>query len=76
MTEISELPCLVCRTRLEVRLAKGRKSGKVFLMVICPTDGRHFRSFVSGREYVQGVVEAAGVQAEVLSPITKGLGVG
>ena len=56
------MPCLVCGTQLEVRVATGRKSGKPFLMVICPEDGRHFRGFVGDRDFVRQVAEAAGVK--------------
>ena len=56
------MPCLVCGTQLEVRVAAGRKSGKPFLMVICPEDGRHFRGFVGDRDYVERVAEAARVK--------------
>ncbi len=49
--------CPVCGESLEVRLAKGRKSGKAFLMAICPKDGRHIRAFVNDQEYVRQVLE-------------------
>ena len=51
-----EIPCLVCRKPLAVRLARGRKSGKPSIMLICPTDGRHFRGFISDRAYVGQVL--------------------
>ncbi len=66
------MPCLVCRTQLEIRLARGRKSGKAFLMVICPEDGRHFRGFVGDRDYVQQVAEAAGVKESEAPPTLEG----
>ena len=50
------VPCLVCATALTLRLARGRKSGKPFLMLICPVDGRHFRGFITYRDYVAGVL--------------------
>ena len=56
------LPCLVCGAQLEVRVARGRKSNKAFLMVICPVDGRHFRGFVGDKAFVQRVSAAAGVK--------------
>ena len=57
MTQSSPLvPCLVCATALSLRLARGRKSGKPFLMLICPVDGRHFRGFITHRDYVAGVL--------------------
>ncbi|MFQ6029713.1 MAG: hypothetical protein ACE5Q6_19720 [Dehalococcoidia bacterium] len=64
------LPCLVCNTQLEIRLAKGRKSQKPFLMVICPSDGRHFRGFVGDRDFVQKVADAAGATPEIVAPST------
>jgi hypothetical protein len=52
----SSVPCLICGTPLILRLARGRKSGKPFLMLICPIDGRHFRGFITHRDYVAGVL--------------------
>ena len=46
------LSCHICRARLEVTLARGRKSGKSFVALKCPSDGRHFRGFVADREFV------------------------
>ena len=51
-----EIPCLVCRKPLALRLARGRKSGKPFIMLVCPSDGRHFRGFISDQTYVRGVL--------------------
>jgi hypothetical protein len=55
-TSASAVPCLVCGIPLMLRLARGRKSGKPFLMLICPVDGRHFRGFITQRDYVAGVL--------------------
>ena len=44
---MKKLPCPVCSETLSVRLATGRKSGKPFVMLVCPIDGRHIRAFVS-----------------------------
>lgn len=52
----NEIPCLVCHGPLSLRLARGRKSGKPSIMLICPTDGRHFRGFISDRAYVGRVL--------------------
>ena len=51
------IPCLVCRGPLTVRLARGRKSGKPFVMMLCTQDGRHFRAFINDQEYVAAVLE-------------------
>ena len=57
MTNVAQhVPCLVCGTSLELRLAKGRKSGKPFIMLICPKDGRHFRGFINDQTYVKEVL--------------------
>ena len=51
------LPCHICRTPLSVRLSRGRKSGKPFVMLVCPNDGRHMRAFVADADYVSNVIE-------------------
>ena len=55
-TSSFQIPCLVCTTALTLRLVRGRKSGKPFLMLICPADGRHFRGFITQPDYVAGVL--------------------
>ena len=49
--------CHLCQVSLSVRLARGRKSGKPFVMLVCPSDGRHMRTFVADATYVSGVIE-------------------
>ena len=46
------LRCHICGVALQVRVARGRKSGKRFVALKCPSDGRHFRGFVADREFV------------------------
>jgi hypothetical protein len=53
---VQSIPCLVCGHQLTIRLAKGRKSQKTFLMLVCTQDGRHFRGFINDREYVDKVL--------------------
>ena len=65
-------PCPVCSAPLTARLAKGRKSGKPFLMLVCPNDGRHIRAFVSDRDFVNSVIEKAGIQAYEGHPVSTG----
>lgn len=48
--------CPVCHKLLELRLAKGRRSKKPFIMLICPGDGRHIRAFLNDAEYVRKVL--------------------
>ena len=54
-----EILCLVCKEPLTVRLARGRKSGKPFVMLICSRDGRHFRAFITDKTFVDKVVSGA-----------------
>jgi len=54
--ENKSLPCPVCNTGLMIRLAHGRKSGKPFVMLICPKDGRHIRAFISDKKFVKEVL--------------------
>ena len=54
-------PCPVCSKPLAVRPAEGRKSGKPFIMLVCPQDGRHFRGFITDRGYVSRVMEKVGL---------------
>ena len=56
---MNQAPCPVCTLPLRVRLARGRKSGKTFVMLLCAPDGRHFRAFISDRDFVQRTLDAA-----------------
>ena len=56
ITQSPQVPCLVCHHPLILRLARGRKSGKAFLMLVCAEDGRHFRGFINDREFVAQVL--------------------
>lgn len=51
------IPCPVCQQDLSVRPSRGRKSGKPFLMFICPEDGRHFRGFIAHQGFMSQVME-------------------
>lgn len=51
------IPCPVCQLALSVRPSQGRKSGKPFLMFICPQDGRHFRGFIAHQGFMHQVLE-------------------
>ena len=50
------IPCIICGESLTVSLARGRKSGKPFVMLICSRDARHFRAFVNDQEYVRQIL--------------------
>ncbi len=49
-------PCIVCGTRLDMRPTQG-KSGKPGITFICPQDARHFRAFVTDKNFVAGVID-------------------
>ncbi len=49
--------CLICTQPLLVRIVRGRRSGKPFVMLICSQDARHFRAFINDRDYVAQVLE-------------------
>jgi hypothetical protein len=51
---------------LQMRLAHGRKSGKPFVMLICPADGRHIRAFINDKEFVSKVVTV--LEAKIAAP--------
>jgi len=53
---VKNVACLVCGSPLSVRAARGRKSNKPFLMLVCPRDGRHFRGFINDAGYVREVL--------------------
>ena len=56
LTSDNSMPgCPVCGLGLSLSSAVGRKSGKPFIMMKCPKDGRHFRAFITDREYVTDV---------------------
>jgi len=50
-------PCPICGNQLSLKLAKGRKSNKPFVMLMCLKDGRHFRAFINHKPYVERVLE-------------------
>ncbi len=56
-TSTQAMPCIVCQTEMSLQVARGRKSGKPFLMMVCAVDGRHFRAFIADRDYVKSVVD-------------------
>jgi hypothetical protein len=56
-TDKPTLPCHICQAPLNVKLARGRKSGKPFVMLACPEDGRHIRAFIADRAYVENLID-------------------
>lgn len=57
MTTPKSVPCPVCGIPLSIRPSRGRKSGKPFIMMVCPTDGRDFRGFITNQRYVAQVFD-------------------
>jgi len=53
---MKEIKCPICSNNLSVRIAKGRKSNKLFIMLVCQQDGRHFRGFITDQQYVKTVL--------------------
>ncbi len=56
---MKQIPCPVCGDPVDVRPAQGRRSQKLFLMLVCSRDGRHFRGFINDQEFVGRVMGAA-----------------
>ena len=55
---MKQMRCLVCGGPIDVRPARGRKSHKPFIMLVCSRDGRHFRAFINDQEFVARVMGA------------------
>jgi len=53
---MKEINCPICLSTLSVRIATGRKSNKLFIMLVCGKDGRHFRGFITDQPYVKRVL--------------------
>ena len=59
---MKEILCPICTNPLSVRVARGRKSNKPFIMLKCDKDGRHFRGFITDQEYVSRVLTESNLQ--------------
>jgi hypothetical protein len=57
---MNEIKCPICSSALSIRMAKGRKSNKPFIMLICPQDGRHFRGFITDQTFISNIVTQKG----------------
>ena len=73
---MSKVQCPVCAAELRISPAKSRraKHPKVFIMLVCPEDGRHFRGFINDQAYVNRVLDAAGVNEKATDPTPLGVG--
>lgn len=56
---MNEIYCPVCGTGMELRKARGKRSGKPSLQLLCPDDARHFRGFINDRDFVDQVIRRA-----------------
>ena len=54
---MNNIPCPVCTNPLSIKLAKGRKSNKPFIMFKCDINGRHFRGFITDQSFVKRVLD-------------------
>ena len=57
---MNQIKCPICSNPLSVRMAKGRKSNKPFIMLICPQDGRHFRGFITDQGFIGKILSQKG----------------
>ena len=59
---MTEIRCPVCSTSLRICPARSRKAKnpKLFLMLVYPQDGRHFRGFIGDQAYVRKVMDRTG----------------
>jgi len=54
---MNTIDCPVCSKPLSVKVAKGRKSNKPFIMFKCEHDGRHFRGFITDQDFVRRILQ-------------------
>lgn len=50
--------CPVCQSELKLTPATSRKTGKISLMLVCPTSGIHFRAFINDEKFIAHVMES------------------
>jgi hypothetical protein len=68
---MNDIKCPICSNALSIRMAKGRRSNKPFIMMICPQDGRHFRGFITDQAYISKILPPKG---EIPTAPSSGLG--
>lgn len=71
---MNQIACPLCTTLLVVKPARGRKSGKPFIMLVCPENGRHMRAFISDQKFVERVIAEAGLTVAVPPAERRGRG--
>jgi hypothetical protein len=70
--------CPVCAAPLRFSPAQSRKAKKpkLFLMLACPTDGRHFRGFINDMTFVEQFISASRLSASNGAAGSTGTGTG
>jgi hypothetical protein len=51
--------CLVCHGPIDIKISETRKSQKPCINMRCERDGRHFRAFITDREFVENMMAEA-----------------
>ena len=59
---MNPITCLVCDGPIDIQLTKTRKSQKPCINMRCESDGRHFRAFITDREFVELVRTVVGFE--------------
>jgi len=52
--------CPICSNELTIKMARGRKSNKPFIMLKCDVDGRHFRGFITDQNFIGKILSQNG----------------
>lgn len=56
---MNPITCLVCQGPIDIKIAETRKSQKPCINMRCQLDGRHFRAFITDREFVENMMAEA-----------------
>ena len=57
---MSKPECPVCSESLSMEARQNPRNNRVFLMLVCPADGAHFRAFINDRDYVAETIKRLG----------------
>ena len=56
---MNEIGCLVCGAMSKVKIGRRKKSGCLYVTIVCTVDDLHFRIFINDQQYVGRVVREA-----------------
>ena len=56
---MNSITCLVCGGPIDIKIGETRKSQKPCINMRCERDGRHFRAFITDREFVEKMMSEA-----------------